>query len=287
MVEVYFQQRRQGDLLRLIGPEGIGVYAIVSQTCDVVLPKRETILLAPATTELSDTARIGADDRSNPRYLKVSDYYIDLAKIHYHDKDGVNGATVVHPIDPTDHLRSRDFSLSVGRWFSRFAFPDEVHPWLSPLQKLIRSKYTKEQSPLHQVLQDVVEVRIEADQWFEPKRNLVVHLIVKEAALPLLPTGMTTAPLKRDTGTTTQTPSEVAAKMLGHDRPISNKLWEEFAWSLTDVCRPTPKELSDQSIKDAVYDVTAEVWSDQDFPLARYRQSEQLDIDFLSEPQPS
>lgn len=282
----YFQARQQGDLIRLQHDNEDRDYAIVSQTCDVVQPKRETILLAPTTQSLSETEVGGAADRSNPRYVLVGGQTIDLGKIQYFTKEVVNGAQVLGGLDPTDHDATRKFSLAVGRWFSRFPVPDELHPWLAPLQKLIRSKYAKESSPLHTVLQDVVEVRVEADQWFSSGRRITIHTIVKASALPLdFSTAEITPPINTENAKP-QTPSEVAEQMTKTGAPYPESQWNKLAWTLADTCKLGKRDQENSALTAAVREVDAELWSEDDFPLSRMRQSEQLDIDFLSDPQP-
>ena len=64
------------------------------------------------------------------------------------------------------------------------------------------------------------------------------------------------------------------------------ELWDEMAWALAALCEPKGRHATDATVKAAVSSVEAMLWTDEDFPLARYRRSEQLDVDFLSEPVP-
>jgi len=281
----YFNERQQGDIIRISTDLEENDYAIVSQTCDVVQPKRETVLLAPVIKTLTAVEMRGASDRSNPRYVLINDRAIDLGKIHYVAKESISGAVIVGGLDTLDNLAARDFALSVGRWFSRFAVPDELHPWLVPLQKLIRSKYSKENSPLHTVLQDVVEVRVEADQWFSPGRHITIHTIVKAAALPLdFPTSPVISPLTSKKSSLS--PGILATEMIKAGAPYSVELWDQMAWAFADTCKLGGSDRDNPLLVQAVAEVGAELWSEDDFPLSHMRRSEQLDIDFLSDPQP-
>lgn len=283
----FFKQLKQGDLLRIASDDGEQIFAIVSQTCDVVLPKRETVLLAPVTADLTDVEERGAVTRSNPRYLLIEDHFIDLAKIRYANKEDITDSVRVAGLPDENSGIQRELAQAIGRWFSRFAFPDEVHPWLSPLQELIRSKYGKENSPLHKVLQDVVEVRVEADHWFKPGRTLTVHVIVKTSALAAdfdsnTEVGLAVSEAVR----ATRTPNQVAEQMELIGSPYSSDLWMELAWSFADACKLSIKHASQPEFVEAVESVGADLWTEDDFTLRRMRQSEQLDIDFLSDPQP-
>lgn len=154
--ELYFQSLQQGSVLHrsednaraftLLG-EDCHAAAVVSQTCDVVLPKRPTVLLAPVV-ELHDEELRRARRRDNPRFVQLAQYgesrFADVCYIHATEKAALVGSEVADGIDFTDDAEVRTLALAIGRWFSRFAFPNEVVPWFRPLQEVIRSKYNRD-----------------------------------------------------------------------------------------------------------------------------------------------
>lgn len=289
----YFQERRQGDIVSLAAP-GPGVpedFVVISQSCDVVLPKRENVLLAPLVEIADEVTKRGALNRENPRYVPLPldsmGRFADLNGIMAYTKESVAGASARAGIDPADGQIVRDFGLAVGRWFGRFAFPDEIQPWLEPLQKQIRDKYESPTSPLGQVLHRIAEIRVEADSWVSQPSSLVVHIIVAAAWMPIVNDdddafiGATAEP---GSERTLATIAEEILKTNGSVRTIA--LWDELGWALAAACRPRSKFSENEAVQTAVAKVEAAVWTDDDFPLSRYRKSEQLDVDFLSDPVP-
>lgn len=63
-------------------------------------------------------------------------------------------------------------------------------------------------------------------------------------------------------------------------------LWSAFSDALAARCKLKPKFEAIPEIRDAVTSVVGELSSDDEFSLARVRRSEQLDVDFLSDPVP-
>ena len=289
-VSTYFQSRRQGDILSLPsgGDEAPCDHVIVSQSCDVVLAKRSCVLVAPLV-ELGDpVTRRSAVNRENPQYVRLpgdpAQRFADLERIVSRNKVELVDLPAQPGIDPSDDQAVRDFSLAVARWFGRFAFPDEVQPWLAPLQKQIREKYEQPESPVGRVLHQVAEIRVQAESWTAKPCVLTVHVIVKAGALP---TVTDADPPQATSGTAPRAPARIATELLvEHDPGRLTALWDEFAWSLADLCKPRAKHADDSLVTSAVARVDAMLWSDDEFPLSRVRKSEQLDVDFLSEPTP-
>jgi len=284
----HFRLLRQGHVIE---PEGIaglsGKFVIVSQSCDIVQPKREFIQLAPLVQLLDEVVLRGALKKENPRFPLVTaadgGVFADLAQIASVPKIDFTAAPTPHTYGPEDEREARDFGLAVGRWFGRFAVPDEVQPWLVPVQNLIRSKYEKPSSPLGQVLQRVVEVRVEADDWSVLPVSLTLHVIVKAGSIP-------TVSEDADMSSVGKLPSEldaVCSAILVESDPVRLALlWSTLAETLAMRCVPRAKDAEDPSVRDAVREIIGELSSDDEFPLSKVRRSEQLDIDFLSGPTP-
>lgn len=188
-----------------------------------------------------------------------------------------------HPYSLKDAREAREFGLAVGRWFGRFAVLDEVQPWLMPVQNLIRAKYEKPASALGQVLQHVAEVRVEAEDWSNLPVSLTLHVIVEAGRVPSIPEDA-------DLSQVGKLPSEldaICAAILAEKNPVRLAiLWTSFADALASRCLPRAKDAEDPAIRDAVESISGELSSDDEFPLSRVRRSEQLDIDFLSDPTP-
>lgn len=284
----YFAGLRQGRVLELSGHAEIeGLYVVVSQSCDVVQTKREFIQLAPAVQLQDQEVLRSALKRENPRYPLLVEseetLFADLARIVSLEKASVQGAVERRDIAFCDALAEREFGLAVGRWFSRFALPDEVQPWLVPVQELIRSKHDNPGSPLGKVLQQVAEVRVEAARWDKGPFELTLHVIVKSGALP-------TVPEEADYASVGSLPSGLndICEAIEVERSAIRRalLWTAFAEALATRCKLKPRFEAIPEIRAAVASVSGGLSSDDEFSLARVRRSEQLDVDFLSDPAP-
>ncbi|UVI36697.1 hypothetical protein [Brevibacterium spongiae] len=290
MGEDYFQELRQGNVVEYSGDAGLeGAHVVVSQTCDVVLAKREYLQLAPLVP-LEGDKRTRALKHENPRYPRVGHgndcLFADLAQIVSVLKDDVVDVPLAAGYEFATGHDERDFGLAVGRWFSRFAVPDEVHFWLEPLQKLVRSKYDKPESPIGRVLNQVSEIRVESDDWNSSGMQLTIHVIVEAGRLPSLPDEMVEAPDQRPLPTDANSLAEKISELKPGGEPFhANALWAKFAEALAAKCYPSKAGKSD-AVSAAVSEVVGEVHSDDEFPLSKMRKSEQLDIDFLSPPVP-
>lgn len=285
---------RQGHVFRDVDfGDGVKSYVIISQTCDVVLPKRPNIILA-VVADLTDPAeRAAAANRDNPRYLPLS----SLGEYHFADLNDLLCVSreEVSPLSPTDGIdlqrvaEIRDFSLAVGRWFSRFAFEDDVVPWLRPLYDQVKKKYDKENSPLGRVLRDVVELRVEAVDWFTRPLELELHVIARAGSVPLLDEPPSPNPALRTKlydDDLVKSPSEVATVLVQlidtGDTANASVAWQALAESLAAICKPKSLEAAPPGTADAVRSIEAVLWSDDEFPLSRVRKSELLDLDYLS-----
>lgn len=297
-VEEFFRQLRQGHVLSVeTEGESTGAkqLAVISQTCDVVLSKRPTVVVAPVIT-LTGTARSQAATGTNPRLIPlphVSDsYFVDLCFIGARDKRDLVGCPYVPGIDLNDAQVKRDFSLSITRWFGRFPFPDEVVPWLRPLEHVIREKYRK-QSPLGEMLRSlVVEVRVEeASQWITAPCKITVHTIVPAEALPTISDDNVTdttefARTLREPDDRIKSPAQLADILSGtEDVRERHHVLDALAESFAALCTPSAESVSEsEAVARAVVSVDWQLWGDDEFPLARVRKSEPLDLAYLSEP---
>lgn len=284
----YFSALRQGFVLEVVSEAGhTDLLVVVSQSCDVVQPKREMLQLAPLVHLEDPDIRRGAIKKVNPRYPLVHDgadpWFADLARIHSVNKATVVAALVRDDLRFTDDYASREFGLAVGRWFGRFAFPDAIQPWLSPVQSLIREKYDSPSKPLGKVLQSVSEIRIEAVSWNVTPAELTLHVVVHAGELPSIPDDADLSAA----GSVPEELNAICTAILEEKSSVRRVvLWAAFAAALAARCKPKGQTADDPTVSGAVSSITGEVSADDDFPLSKVRRSEQLDVDYLSEPSP-
>lgn len=289
----YFAGIRQGHVLTVASTVGDDEQLVViSQTCDVVLPKNPTVTLAKVTTPTKDAlprARAGA----MPRYVRLpkleGDLFADMSYIETYAKEELCNLPFTPGIDLDSNERQRDFSLSITRWFGRFPFPDEVVPWLRPVEEEIRKKYTK-QGALGQLLnEDVIELRVETD-WKSKPHALVLHLIVRAEALPTLDSvGAQADPAFlakfRDADGKVLKPSAIADVLVSTTDALERSLaFEALAEAFASICTPAAKHAREPEIMTAVSSTEGKLWPDDEFPLSQVRKSEPLDLEYLSEP---
>jgi hypothetical protein len=306
---------RQGDVvtidgLPVLGPDVVWFRrtpygaVLLTQTCDAVRPEKSTVALAPIVRLEGSTASEARDGKLL-RYIHVPsadpEAFADLSVIATIDKALFAALPRVAGIDQTDDDAVRKFGRAVGRRFGRFPFPDEVVPWLRPLEVVMQSKHDKN-SPEGAAMRDVVELRVEAvGGWQDPPYALTLCVIVKAGVIPTFPDdeqppcpGDLAAWLRTDTGDLRQTSGAIANR-LATERMRSPSsasvywLWLSLAEAWAARCTPDvgkrPAEDA-AKIRAAVTGVDADLVDEGGFDLYRYRRSEQLDIDHLSPPIP-
>lgn len=298
---------RQGDLidsvlqLTVMAADGSGRsvdtplgVVLVSQTCDVVLANRFMVQLAPCVVLPEKEAR-EARAGKRPRYAALpslgDDHFADLEVIATVDKaflvDRSRRPGVVEDQDV------RHFGRSVARKFGRFPFPDEVTPWLRPLEEVVSARAGKLTSPEGAVLDGVVELRIEATGgWRVSPYDLTLVVVLQPGVLPTFPEdslpelpGDLSAWLYTEAGVLQRRSADIAERLRSSTEPVRRYwLWMALAESWAERCRPkgTPAE----GVMAAVNSIVSEVVTADEYPLSRVRRSEQLDLDHLSGPLP-
>lgn len=187
---------RQGDIvdgLRLpleqSAQQGCTV-AILSQTCDVVQPSKARCLVAPVLPKDQKTL-LGARKGRRPLHLLLEvpeadgpePCVVDMERATSVLKSDIVGKSMVARFVPVaSSTQAGTVAARIGRAFNRFPFPDEVHPFFENLRSRVISK-TDTMSPFGQVLDLVEDIRVRADQWSAPARELVVFIIVREELL--------------------------------------------------------------------------------------------------------
>lgn len=301
---------RQGDVLTLqeisvvsaeqkTFPTPYGM-ALISQTCDIVLGTRPNVQVAAVVLLTGDKAK-QARDKSQSRYVELPYYhpnaFIDLEYVTSVDKDHLLTLKVARGIDPDDPSEARRVGLSIGRRFSRFPFPDELNPWLSPIVSEIRKKYDRETSALALALKEIAEIRIEAHDWSLRPLDLTIHVIVKAGTIPEIDSEIDDTVVRSEVarflnlgGDFAGTPAQVAqyifekyAKKGPELTGIElNHLWQALADAFCNICKPSESEARKMDVKEAVHRIEGMLWTDDTFPLSRLRRTELLDVDTLS-----
>ena len=304
---------RQGDVvtmngLPVLGPDAVWFHptplgaVLLTQTCDAVRPEKLTVALAPIDRLEGDKAR-DARDGKLLRYIPLTEpeAFADLSVVATIDKALFADLPRTAGIDQTDDDAVRKFGRAVGRRFGRFPFPDEVVPWLRPLEVVMQSKHDKN-SPEGAAMREVVELRVEAiGGWQSPPYALTLSVIVKPGVVPTFPTDEPPpCPedlarwLRTDTGDLRQK-SDAIANRLATERTRSPSsaavywLWLSLAEAWAARCTPDVGKRSPddaRKILAAVAGIDADVVDEGGFDLYRYRRSEQLDLDHLSPPIP-
>ncbi|TFD74873.1 hypothetical protein E3T54_13060 [Cryobacterium sp. Sr8] len=275
-------------------PAGV---SIISQTCDIVLSSRPNVIVAKVVQLPAADAK-QATEGFRPRYVGLPDggecMFVDLEHIHAVSKIALLGKTFVRAVNQDDAGAVRRFSFLVGRRFSRFAFPDAITHWFDPLRKTIEDKYSNPDSPLGRALSHVVELRVQADNWNAPLANVTLHVIVKSGSLPevadehVFPEA-SLAKWLRPNGDLTRTSSAIADRLCpAHGPKPSNwdayHLWSALGEALANECRPKAKFASQPGVSGAISSISGQIWSEDEFSLTLYRDTEMLDLDHLSVP---
>jgi hypothetical protein len=219
-----------------------------------------------------------------------TDWFADLEVIGTIDKLVL--AQLLRREGIVDDEQARTFGWIVGRRFSRFPFPDEIVEQVNELVRDVRSRYSKLLSPLGQVLQQVLELRLEADPtWDDPDAAMRLVVICNPGVLgtfeepPQLPADLVRWLQLDADGVTARPPTEIAERLLIAS-PGSIEawhLWDQLGRVWAQRCsRVNPTVGTKRPHK-----FEAEVLSADEFTLDRVHRSAVLDVDHLSPPTPS
>jgi len=276
---------------------------VISQTCDVVLPTRPNVLLAKLVS-LDPAEASRARNGMLPRYVHVTSYgenmFADLdfvttvTKEHLVEYDSTRG------IDQANDVEVRDFARRIARRFGRYAFPNEVVPWFSPLQSIVQEKYRRPNSALGKALRQISELRVEASSWQKPGLDLTLHVIAKAGTVPELdkndddelpPIPQALNQKLRPNGDLDKSLTDIAEMLYGaQSNRLSSveryHLWLAFAEAFGRHCTLKRSDADNPSYLAAVNSISGELSTDNDFNLAQFRRSEMLDLDHLSSPTP-
>lgn len=247
-------------------PTEYGV-CIVSQTCDVVGGK-PNVLVAAVVQSTGAQAREDKSGRS-PGLLWIADHgddslFADLDLIATVDKLSVSGLGFIRGLPENDLPRSRAFSAGIARKLGRAALPDVVVTILQPLRKKVVSKARKVNSPWGQVLQDVAEVRVGG--W--DNREVELLFVLRAGVLSPFERPLPSSDLvKRDVTSLLDELSRASGL-------AREEYWHQLATAIADWLQQ----------QDCARDFTviAEVVDEEELTVARAREYDVLDFEYLS-----
>jgi hypothetical protein len=293
---------RQGDLLAdllevfAVTPDGFATVpapegvVIVSQTCDVVQDRVPVIHVAPLTT-LEGSKAAQARGGRWIRYIPVpnlgDDKFADVAHVCPVHKAVIASCTRQPGVEtPTDTSK---FGKSVGRNFSRFAFPDEVTAWMELLADSLRSKSGNLNSPEGRLLERVIQFRLQSlTGWDSPPYDLRLIVIVKPGTVPTFENDQIPSFseelqhwLYTSEGLCQRLPGEVAEKIENTvDAAELYWLWAALGDAWAAKCKFKPAK---SHFEGTVHGITSELLNADQFTLTMQVDSELMDLDDLSD----
>ncbi|MGY2898433.1 hypothetical protein ACVKXF_001056 [Curtobacterium sp. PvP017] len=304
------QDLRQGDVVSLAWipsvvdgspashpcPEGV---VIVSQTCDVVQDSKTVCLVAPIVpAENAVVSRARKGQAPLKLYMPEHDgtpvQIADLDYIAAVPKSSLIGTTLTARRGADEQSKpARDIAHRLGRVFTRFPFPDEVYPAFAKLRSRAQ-KTAGGAGWFGQVLDYVDDLRVTADQWPAPERNLILRVVVEERYLiPVEDADPTWAwetalvvgrkdgellprlSLDRTSELLVRNLQSLDADPTTTDTTTILRLWEQWVtnFQASDLTPVSPH----------VATFTAELVSDVELTYADWKTSESLDLEVLSD----
>ena len=305
------------EVKRLATPHGV---VLLTQTCDAVRPEKLTVSVAPLAKLEGNDAREAAGNK-RLRYVHVpcagENLFADMYAVATVEKGFFLGLALRRGIEQSDDDAVRRFGRAIGRRFSRFPFPDEVVPWLRPLEQTILKKHGK-QGAEAALLASVAEFRIEAvGGWADgAPYSLNLCILVEPSTLPsYVPVTSQKCEhcgaahgedlvrevppdlklwLEGADGSTWKTPASIAERLVkalaAHESDEEVYwLWNGLADAWARQCKPDLSKVpapEREAVAAAVEEISAELLETDDFSYERYRYSELVDLDHLSPPMP-
>lgn len=265
--------------------------AVVSQSCDAAQPSREEIQIAPVV-ELEDDVAEMARGGKRIAYAALPtigpNFFADLTQIYTVPKTTLSGVSRQRGVTTDEQIRR--FAGTLARRFGRFAFPDELIACMEPLKKALASKAEKEHSSLGKVLKSVYGIRMEASQpngWQRTPYDLTLIVLLNPDArptsdLPEEPKGLKSA--ISSGGKVNE--SRIADKILNEGTGDAERYWcyEYLAEAWVEKCMAMAVN---KSVTNVIRSMGSEVLPVDEFTFDRVNVSEDIELDYLSEPLPS
>lgn len=251
--------------------------AVVSQTCDNV--RARWVQVSPVVHleghVLADAAK-GRTSKYAPLPAAGVNLFAELATIATISKKVLReDARVQGVVTLAD---ARRLAQSIGRRYSRFAFPDELVSWLDPLRKVAQKKAWSQVSPEGQALARISQIRMRSENgWSEAPFILGVTLLLDEGELTFDSTLDVQGAAELRTWLDGRGAADVAGR-LGNGNPSEQSALLQAlgeAWLAKCAAEGQAEVVSSYSV---------DVASADEYSLAAYFDSEALDFDHLSPP---
>ncbi len=253
--------------------------AIISRTCNIHRTREHlpTIHVAPLVRLPDEAMAEAARNGRRPRYLWVPDYedgewFADLAWVTAVDK---NSLLPLNPVRGCESAEAaRIFRRGAGRFLSKPSTDDDIQASLAPLLKRFKNKHSG-QGDEARAMRQVLDVRLEADDWDAGQTEITVVFIVEPTALVLdadeLPTPNTDIATGLANGRVG--PADIATALADSPSPAEQAwLWDRLAEAWLGICEEGGK----------VAALIPEVVTEDMYPLSRVRTSDPFDAEDLS-----
>jgi hypothetical protein len=276
-------------------PTTHGVVAI-TQTCDAA--RSEYLQVCRIERGLSraeaDNAAKGKITRFVPLPNLGDNAFADLSTIATVSREWLTDKRFVRGVTKT--VEQRQLRQGIGRRFSRVPLPDEVTEWLRPFQEKAKRQAGHPRRELHWAFGRIQQIRIASSSgWAGPTYSLAITFIMNDEVLPQF-TGedMPDCPetLRRWIVGKTLTQLESRLRELSDEegRPLQGErltdkihryyLWAALGETLLGLCR------NPGGGTQHILDAECHFASADEFTLRDLWDSEQLDLDHLSDASP-
>lgn len=270
-------------ILSYVARSKVKQVVVLTQTCDIVRPpdKRPYLQVAPLERVSNpNTARRYAEGES-PQYVAVPavgpDSFADLDRIMTVDKRLIikcrHGVGV--GAEPEDVRR---FAQAVARKFGRYPFPNYFIESVEPLRSRILRRWDKPTSPEGQVLDDLVQIRVQPVPIEKPTSDtdLTLVFIMRQGSLPILADPPVPSQKIIEWLGTPKPPSEIARELVNQATGQDDKsyLYNKLAEAWAALCL----------LNSPIRSISGEMISEDEYVLSDYWKSERLDLDQLSGP---
>lgn len=256
----------------IAAPQGVG---IISQTCDAV--RATTVQVAPVV-HLSGPGLSDAASGRSPKWAPLPDIadnvFIRLDTIATIDKSLLREENRIPGV--TSPTAVRALAQAIGRRYSRFAFPDDVNEWFSPLKDVAQSKAPRAGSAEGRAFRRVRQIRVRSDNgWAAAPYDLGITFVLDEGEIPFVEElgderGLEEWLQGKDA-------NSIADRLDGGSPLEQERLWNALAEVWVGRCH-------DKSAPGAVRSFSVDVATADEYSLALVQASEALDLDHLSGP---
>lgn len=285
-----FVHQKSGDPDHLLASVSTATekLVVVTQTCDIVRPvsRRPFVQLAAVVSVDEGRAR-KLREGTTPHLIHLPalgpNAFADLDRVMTWEKQTLVAYERAPAVRDEDERRKlRD---SIGRKFSRFPFPDDFTISIEWLRDRIIDKHDKPVSAEGRLLRQVMQIRATANpDWDSAAASIDLTFVLEEGQLPSCeglpePSDQTRKWFDEKPRDSTAIAEKICAIMdgpadaTGRDEDII-WLWSRLVEAWLARCTPTG----------AIRELGADVVNGEEFGLIRYLNSEQLDLDYISEP---